>query len=176
MKKIKFHPSTLILSSAVIVLFTFAGRSIGPIPGGAGDRTNNSGDTLSDELQRVAMQVKEAFIRGDSSLYLKTFTPDACILAPNMPSLCGQRGLVQFYKNTRKAGIGDTEFHSLGLYGQTAEYVTEQGTFEVSDAAGHSINKGKLLNIWKKTDQGWKIFRQMLNFDAPMPTPPASSK
>jgi ketosteroid isomerase-like protein len=171
MTKAKFHLSTLILLPALILLYSFTGHSTGSPADRSAERTGNGGDTLSEVLQRVAMQVKEAFIRGDSALFLKTFTADGCILAPNAPSLCGQQGLVRFYQNTRKAGIGDTQFTSLGLYGQTADYVTEQGVFEVFDPAGHSINKGKMLNIWKKTAQGWRIFRQMLNFDAPMPAP-----
>ena len=176
MKKVKFHPSTLILLPALIVVFSFTGRSTASLPGGPNGRANKGTDTLVDELQMVAMQVKEAFINGDSALFLKTFTPDGCMLAPNQPAFCGQRGLIQFYKNTRKAGIKNTVFTSVGLYGQTDEYVTEQGVFEVFDAAQHSLAKGKVVNIWKKTDQGWRIFRQMLNFDAPLPqqAPPAS--
>lgn len=162
----------LLLLSALIVIICFAGRSIRPFKNSHG-RSSNGIDTLSDELQKVAMLAKEAFIRGDSSLYLKSFTPDACVLAPNMPTLCGQQGLTRFYKGTRQAGIRDVVFTSLGLYGQTAEYVTEQGSFEVFDGDAHSRGKGKVINIWKKTAQGWRLFRQMLNFDAAMPPPPA---
>lgn len=170
-----------ILLPVLIVVFSFSTRSIPSSPGNPEcftanitDSLANITDSLAEELQRVAMQVKEAFIKGDSALYLKTYTPDACLLAPNLPSLCGQHGLVQFYKNTRKAGIRDAVFTSLGLYGLTGEYVTEQGSFEVFDGDGHSLNKGKLINIWKKTEQGWKIFRQMMNFDAPVPAAPMS--
>ncbi|GGA84842.1 YybH family protein [Puia dinghuensis] len=176
MKKVKFHPSTLILLPALIVVFSFTGRSIGSLPDRPDGRTHNGTDTLVDELQMVAMQVKEAFINGDSALFLKTFTPDGCMLVPNQPAFCGQGGLTQFYKNTRKNGIRNTVFTSLGLYGQTGEYVTEQGAFEVFDADRHSLAKGKVINIWKKTDQGWRIFRQMLNFDAPLPAAPPSSR
>jgi ketosteroid isomerase-like protein len=97
------------------------------------------------------------------------------VLAPNAPTLCGQRGLAQFFKNTRQAGIRNASFTDLGLFGQTAEYVTQQGAFEVFDAAQHSLARGKVLIIFKKTDEGWRIFRQMLNFDAAMPPPPAAT-
>jgi hypothetical protein len=48
---------------------------------------------------------------------------------------------------------------------QTPEYVTQQGAIEIFDAADHSLGKGKVLIIWKKTGEGWRIFRHMLNFD-----------
>jgi ketosteroid isomerase-like protein len=174
MKRTNFHPSTLILLPLIFVILSFAGPSHS-LPGRSLHRIGNDTDSLVDELQKVAMHVKEAFIRGDSSLYLKTYTPDACLLAPNAPSLCGQQGLIRFYNNSRRVGIRDAVFTSVGLYGPTGEYVTEQGVFEVFDATGNSLNKGKVINIWKKTNDGWRIFRQMMNFDAPMPQPPASS-
>jgi ketosteroid isomerase-like protein len=126
-------------------------------------------DSVSGDIRKIELQYKEALITGDSALFLKCYTPDACILAPNVPALCGQRGLTQFYKGTRQAGVRDATFTSIGLFGQTAEYVTQQGAIEIFDAAQHPIGKGKVLIIWKNTNEGWKMFRHMLNFDAPMP-------
>jgi len=171
----KFHPSILILSSTLIVVFCFAGRSISSLPAWSDDRMAAIIDSVDDDILKIELQYKEALISGDSALFLKCYTPDACILPPNAPALCGQRGLFQFYKGTRKAGVRDATFTSLGLFGQTPEYVTQQGAVELFDAAQHSMGKGKVLIVWKKTDEGWRIFRHMLNFDAAMPPAPASS-
>ena len=175
MKRTKLHPSTFILFSALIVVFCFAGRSIGSLPGRADGQTDTGTDSISDDIGKIEEQYKEAFITGDSALFLKCYAHDACVLAPNIPTLCGQRGLSQFYKGTRQAGIRDAAFNSLGLFGQTPEYVTQQGAIEVFDAAQHSLGKGKVLIIWKKTNEGWRIFRHMLNFDTAMLPAPASS-
>jgi ketosteroid isomerase-like protein len=122
------------------------------------------------------MQYKDALIKGDSALFLNCYTPDACVLAPNVPQLCGKRGLSQFFKGVYfQSGVRDASFTSLGLFGQTADYVTQQGAVEIFDAADHSLGKGKVLIVWKKTGEGWKMFRHMLNFDAAMPAAPASS-
>jgi ketosteroid isomerase-like protein len=172
MKRIKLHPSTFILASVLIVVFGFAGRSIGSLPGRPEDRMDTGTDSVSDDIGQIEAQYKEALIRGDSALFLKCYTPDACVLAPNTPTLCGQRGLSQFYKGTRQAGIRDAEFNSLGLFGQTQEYVTQQGAIGLFDAAQHSLGKGKVLIIWKRTGEGWRIYRHMLNFDSAMPLAP----
>ena len=176
MKRTKSHPSTLILFSALIVAFCFAGRPINSIPGGPVGLMNSPTDTVGDDIEKIQEQFKKAFIPGDSALFLKGYTQDACVLAPNAPALCGQRGISMFFKNTRQAGIRNAMFTDLGLFGQTAEYVTQQGAFEVFDAEQHSLAKGKVLIIFKKTDEGWRIFRQSLNFDAPPPGPAASTK
>jgi len=175
MKRTKLHRSTFILFSALIVVFCFAGRSIGSLPDRPDDRTDTGTDSVSADIGKIEAQYKAALITGDSALFLECYTHDACVLAPNTPTLCGQRGISQFYKGTRAAGIRDAVFNSLGLFGQTPEYVTQQGAIEVFDAVQHSRGRGKVLIIWKKTDEGWRIFRHMLNFDTAMPPVPTSS-
>jgi ketosteroid isomerase-like protein len=175
MKRTKFHPSALILFSALIMAFFFAGRPIGSSAGRLNEHKYAGTDSVSDDIRKIQEQFKQAFITGDSTLFLKGYTQDACVLVPNAPTLCGQRGISQFYKNTRQAGIRDATFTSIGLFGQTAEYVTQQGAFELFNAAQHPLAKGKVLIIWKKTDEGWRIFRQSLNFDSAIPAAPAAS-
>jgi ketosteroid isomerase-like protein len=171
MKQKSFHPSTLILFSALIVAICFAGRAIGSSPASANKHLAASVDSVLDEIRKVELLTREALNSGDTALFIKTFTPDACLLPPNAPMLSGPRGISQFFKGARQAGVRDAEFHNLGLYGQTEDYVTQQGSFELFDGAQHELNKGKTLLIWKRTNEGWRIFRQMINFDAPMPAP-----
>lgn len=155
--------STFILFSTLIVAFCIAGRSVSSVPAQPGDPM--------DDIRKIELQTKQALISGDTALFVKCFTPDACLLPPNIPTLCGPRGITQFFKGARQAGVRDALLTNMGLFGQTPEYVTQQGIVELLDAAQHTLNKGKTLIIWKKTDEGWRIFRQMLNFDAPMPAP-----
>lgn len=149
--------TTLVLALILALATVFAGRSRRPK------------DPVEDGIEKIERQMKAAMNTGDSSLFVDCYTPDACILPPNAPTLCGRQGLQRFFHNLYyQAGIRDAIFTHLGLYGQTAEYVTQHGSFEVFNAAQQSVNKGKVLIIWKKTDAGWKIYRHMLNFDAPM--------
>jgi len=174
MQRKKIHPSTLILFSALIVVFFFAGRSISSVPAWPEDHMAAIIDSVNDDIRNVQFQFRDALNSGDSALFLKCYAPDACIMAPNAPILCGQRGLLQFFKGARKSGVRDGNFNPIGLYGQTSEYVTQQGAVELLDAAQHPLGNVKVLIVWKKTDEGWRIFRHMLNFDAPMPPAPAS--
>jgi ketosteroid isomerase-like protein len=165
----KFRPSTFILFSTLVVAFCIAGRSISGVPAWPLVKMTATTDSATDDIRKMEWQTKEAFITGDTALFVKTFTADACLMPPNAPTLCGQRGISQFFKGARQAGVRDAVFTGIGLFGQTSEFVTQQGAFELLDGDRHTLNKGKVLIVWKKTDQGWRIFRQMLNFDAPMP-------
>jgi len=173
MKKTKIHPSTLSLFLAIIVIFTFAGRAISSIPGRLDVRTNTGNDPITEDIAKIELQFKQSFITGDTALFLKCYAPDACILPPNAPLLRGP-ALLQFFKGAYRSGVRDATFNSLGLFGQTAEYVTQQGAVEIFDGAQHSLGKAKVLMVWKKTGEGWKIFRHMINFDAPLPSPAAN--
>ena len=47
-----------------------------------------------------------------------------------------------------------------------------RGVFELMDAEGNSMIKGKWANLLKKVDGEWMIIYDIFNYDAPMPVPP----
>ncbi|TDX02140.1 YybH family protein [Dinghuibacter silviterrae] len=150
--------------TTALLLFTalfFAGRPV---------KTGYASASVEDDIHKVEGQMKVAMNTGDSALFLNCYAPDASIMAPNAPTLSGQQGVLKFFKNIYyQIGVRDAIFTHLGLYGQTPEFVTQHGAFEVFNAKGASVNKGKVLIVWKKTDVGWRIYLHMLNFDAPIP-------
>src|SRR5690349_19546025 len=151
MRTVKYQWSLLL--PALVAVFCVAGRPAGMTPGGGG-QTIAGTDSVIDDIRDIELQYKQAFISGDSALFLKCYAPEACVLAPNTPTLCGQRGLGQFYKGARQAGIRDAVFTSLGLFGQTSEYVTQQGSVELFDAGQHPVGKAKVLIVWRNTAGG----------------------
>jgi hypothetical protein len=56
------------------------------------------------------------------------------------------------------------------------------GTFSVVDATGASVDTGKYVSVYQRTDEGWKLIRDIWNSDvaaapAPAPTvPPAPAQ
>lgn len=134
----------------------------GTLPSGPG-----KGDPVQDEIRKIDKTYGLAFSKGDSSLFLSCYAPDACLMAANTPLLCGKNGLLAFYRAAYRMGIRNVEFNTIALYGQTDDYVTEQGSFDMFDATGTSLGKGKFLVVWKKTAEGWKMFRDMFSNDAP---------
>jgi ketosteroid isomerase-like protein len=108
----------------------------------------------------------KAFAQQDTSLFLKCYAADGAIMPPGRPLLSGKPMLLAFFNFGCKSGVRNIVFSSKGLYGLTDHYVTEQGQFEMFDDQQKSIAKGKFLTIWKKTPQGWKMFRDMFSDDA----------
>jgi ketosteroid isomerase-like protein len=129
--------------------------------------TLHSGDPVRDDIAKVNQQYGQAFATGDSSLFINAYALDACMMAPNAPILCGPDALLRIYKFIRKTGVRNITFTTVDLFGQTKDYVTEQGTYEMFDADSHSLGKGKYLVLWKKTTEGWKMYRDMFNSNEP---------
>lgn len=102
------------------------------------------------------------FAKNDGSI-LSLYTEDACLLMPGAPAFCGREGLSKFFDGVYAAGSRDGKIITLDVYGDGEEYVTEEGLTQVFDANGKMLGEGKYIVIWKKTKDGWKMFRDMFN-------------
>ena len=126
-------------------------------------------------IVEIDRQFAESFVKGDSSLFLNCYTDDACLMVSNAPALCGKRAALAFYKAAyRRMGIRNAIITSRSVYGDSDSFVTEQGAYEMVDADNKTLDRGKFLVLWKKTGNGWKMFRDMFSSDSPPPAMPAS--
>jgi ketosteroid isomerase-like protein len=101
--------------------------------------------------------------KNDSSIFLNSYTEDACVLPPNAPMVCGREALAKFFRAGYNMGIRGGKFITTNVYGNGIEYVTEEGTGQVFDEQGNVFDDFKYLVIWKKTKDGWKMYRDSFN-------------
>ena len=153
-----------ILSMAITAIFGIVNMSYAK----AGSTTVPDKDSVKAAIAAVNRIYGEAYLKGDSSLFLDCYTPDGSIMAANIPILSKRSGQLLFYRAAYKTGIRNVVFTTVELYGLTDEYVTEQGVYELFGTSGQSLGKGKYLVLWKKTSAGWKMHRDIFNGDAPM--------
>ncbi|WP_431216439.1 hypothetical protein ACQ86N_18580 [Puia sp. P3] len=62
-------------------------------------------------------------------------------------------------------GCGRRRFITADIDGDGAEFVTEAGFFQLFNSGGVMIDNGKFLVLWKKTPEGWKMFRDSFSSD-----------
>jgi ketosteroid isomerase-like protein len=130
----------------------------------------NAQNKVSKNLQGAKKAVADAnliyfdlYNRNDGSI-LKLYTEDACLMPPNAPAICGIEAIAKDFKDTYAAGtVKSGKFMTSEVYGDALEFITEEGSWQVFDANGKSIDEGKYLKLWKKTKDGWKIFRDSFN-------------
>ena len=102
----------------------------------------------------------EAFVKGDSSIFINRYAKDACIMAPNVQAMCGTAAALEFFRFAyHTIGLRNGKFITTAIYGNDAEFVTEEGLWQSFDANNKMFDDGKFLVLWKKTPEGWKMFR-----------------
>jgi ketosteroid isomerase-like protein len=122
-----------------------------------------SKQTLVEEA-RKAIEASNAIYsdlanRNDGSI-LTRYTEDACLLPSNTAPLCGREAVLNFFKDGPKV---HSKFTIISVFGEGGDYVTEQSNYELYDMNWKKLDEGKILVVWKKTNEGWKMHRDMFS-------------
>jgi len=108
----------------------------------------------------------QAFVTGDSSILIDRYAKDCWIMPPNAPALCGVNAPLEFFKTAyNELGLRNGKFISIDVFGDDLEFVTEQGFWQSFDIYNKLLDNGKFLVLWKKTPDGWKMFRDSFSSD-----------
>ena len=108
----------------------------------------------------------QAFAKGDSSLFIDRYAKDCWIMLPNTPALCGADAPLEFFKMAyNKLGLRNGKLITIDVFGDGVEFVTEEGFWQSFDANNKLFDNGKFLVLWKKTPDGWKMFRDSISSD-----------
>jgi ketosteroid isomerase-like protein len=138
--------TTLILLSLLVSITVFAQK-----------------DPLAEARKAIAESNAiyfDSFSKNDPSIFINRYAKDACILAPNTPMMCGSEAAANFFKVAYdEIGLRGGKFITTAVYGDGKEFVTEEGLWQSFDASGKLFDDGKFLVLWKKTPEGWKMFR-----------------
>ena len=97
--------------------------------------------------------------KNDGSI-LTRYTDDACLLPPNAPPVCGKENMAKFFAEGPKVHV---KFIIQHLYGDAKEFVTEESYYEMTDLNGNKLDEGKVIVVWKKTKDGWRMHRDMFS-------------
>ena len=111
---------------------------------------------------------------GDSVKFASFYTADACINPPNMARMCGTKAITSFANGGYQMGIRNIKLTCEEVMGG-GDAVSEIGTYDILDAKGTSMDKGKYIVVWKMVDGKWKMNKDEWNSDNPCP-PPAPKK
>jgi ketosteroid isomerase-like protein len=151
-----------IFSSAALLTILFTGYNCL-----AQERFSNS--SLEEAKKTIAESNRiyfKAFARNDSSIFINRYAKDCWIMPPNAPALRGADAPLQFFKTAYyKFGPRNGKFITLDVFGDGKAYVTEIGLWQSFDARHKHFDNGKFLVLWKKTPDGWKMFRDSFSSD-----------
>jgi hypothetical protein len=108
----------------------------------------------------------QAFVRGDSSIFINRYAKGCWIMPPNAPALKGVGAPLEFFKTAYyRFGLRDGKFITADVFGDGKEFVTEVGFWQSFDVHHKLFDNGKFVVLWKKTPEGWKMFRDCFSSD-----------
>jgi ketosteroid isomerase-like protein len=108
----------------------------------------------------------QSFVKNDSSIFIERYAEDACIMAPFAAEQCGRGNAATFFREAyEKYGLRNGKFITTAVYGDANEFVTEEGLWKSYNSKGELFDDGKFLVLWKKTKDGWKMFRDSFSSD-----------
>jgi ketosteroid isomerase-like protein len=108
----------------------------------------------------------QAFAKGDPSIFINRYAKDCWIMPPNAPVLRGAGAPLEFFKTAyNKFGLRNGKFITLDVFGDGKEFVTEVGIWQSFDVHNVMFDNGKFLVLWKKTTDGWKMYRDSFSSD-----------
>jgi ketosteroid isomerase-like protein len=130
-------------------------------------QTTNAG--LEEAKKAIAASNEvffQAFAKGDSSLFIDRYTGDCWIMPPNAQAICGKDAPLEFFKLAYdRFGVRNGKFITIDVFGDGVEFVTEVGFWQLFGADNRQLDNGKFLVLWKKTGEGWKMFRDSFSSD-----------
>jgi uncharacterized protein (TIGR02246 family) len=116
----------------------------------------------------------EAFASGDSAAVAARYTVDGSVLPPNGAVATGPEALAAFWGAVRASGIARATVTTDEVFYTGGDVASEVGHVQLALADGTIADEAKYVVIWKKTDAGWRMHRDIWNSNraAPAPLPP----
>ena len=124
-------------------------------------------DSVKAQITASNAKFGGCFANGDSTGFISCYTSDACINPSNMPRMCGAAAITAFFNGGSKMGIHNLKLTTEEVMGGQ-DAVAETGKYEMQDAKGNVMDKGKYIVVWKEENGKWKMHRDEWNSDMPL--------
>ena len=121
---------------------------------------------VSAEIQAADEQFAAAFAAGDAAAVAALYTDDGMLLPPNGDFVSGRAAIQGFWRAVMGMGVASAKLTVVEAesIGDTA---WEVGRYNLYTAAGDAIDEGKYIVVWKRTEAGWRLHRDIWNSSRP---------
>ena len=129
---------------------------------------------LRSALEEIDRQFMDAFARKDGPAIGLLYAEDALAMPPGAVEVQGRAAIEAMWKSMFLLPLSAMELKKSEV-GGGVETAWETGHYRLLQNDGSVADVGKYVVIWKQTEGGWKIFRDIWNSDAPTATPAAET-
>ena len=126
-------------------------------------------DAAKAEIDENNRKFIELISKKDAAGLAQLYTNDGQFMGANMTSSRGRDAIQATFQNYFNSGIAKIELQNLEIWGDEDMLVTEDA-WQIFVEDGTEVDRGKAIVVWKKEDGTWKMFRDIINSDLPMPS------
>jgi len=133
------------------------------------DYQETEADMTAVDVSAEIMAANESFMAasnaGDAAAVAAMYTDDAILYPPNGEPLAGgAEEIAAFFQGAFDAGIVRVMLETGEAMGM-GDTAVETGRLTLLGADGGTIDRGSYMVLWKKTDAGWRLHRDIWNSD-----------
>jgi uncharacterized protein (TIGR02246 family) len=121
-----------------------------------------------DLLKKTSGGWEEAFNAGDAKTLATFYASDAMLLPPNTEFVKGRESIMEFWTQFIATIDGKLDIKETHVQSDLAILI---GTFELTDSEGNFVDRGKYIEVWKRGDGEWKLYRDIWNSSGPVSKP-----
>lgn len=118
------------------------------------------------EIEAANKNIIKDILSGDSVAAANDYSKDAKLMPGNAASITGQDKIAAFWGGFSKTVTSFT-LTTVEVWGDE-NYLTEEGTYEITPKDNKPHDIGKYVVVWKKEDGKWKLHRDLSNSDLPV--------
>ena len=119
-------------------------------------------------IDSINTRVTELFRAKDSVALAAFYWPDAEMLPENAETVKGDQ-ILSTWGEWVRSGASEFTFKVTDLRGE-GKFMIETGDYQMKDAQGKLLDRGKYIVVHEKRDGVWKIFRDIGNTSLPAET------
>ena len=121
---------------------------------------------VTEALRATNAEFAAAFDRSDAAALAALYTEDAQLLPPNSDFVSGPTAIQEFWQGVMDAGVAEARLTPEEAEG-SGDTAFEVGRYSLHDTDGNAIDDGKYIVIWKRTQEHWRLHRDIWNSSRP---------
>ncbi len=120
-----------------------------------------TGGDVRAEVTKMDKAWEKAYNAGDAAALSALYTKDAKVMAPGAEPVSGTSAIRAAFAEDMKHGAkNELTVEDVTGFG---DYALSNGKWVATSAEGKHLDHGQYMTLYKKTDGGWKIYRDTWN-------------
>jgi uncharacterized protein (TIGR02246 family) len=120
-----------------------------------------------DAIETAGETFVMAMNKGDSITLANCYTTDAKMMRPNEKSVIGRTEIRKVFSGWIKSGMPTFTMKTIEIWGNE-EMMAAEEEWAFSDKDGKILDSGKSIELFKKEDGKWRLYRDCYNSDMPL--------